>query len=51
MTVQVFEGNMKSARVYEKLGFVFREAVREAIPIPELKGGGKRGCWVYTWER
>ena len=51
LIVQVFEGNFASARVYEKLGFVFREAIKEAIPIAESKGGGRRGILVYTLER
>ncbi|EEP82280.1 predicted protein [Uncinocarpus reesii 1704] len=44
-------GNIGSSRVFEKNGFTLLETVRDAYPLPEVKGGGRASFHVFEWTR
>lgn len=47
----IHEGNVGSFRVFEKNGFAYQQTVKDALTMPDNKGGAKRSYQVLTWKR
>lgn len=51
ISVVTHEGNIGSRRVFEKNGFFFVKFVKDAVTIPEAKGGGMRSYEIFSWQK
>ncbi|KAK2861434.1 hypothetical protein FQN49_004200 [Arthroderma sp. PD_2] len=50
LRVSIFEGNIGSRKVYEKVGFVYHSTAKDAMTRVEIKGGGKITLDIFHWK-
>lgn len=46
----LFDGNVGSLRVFEKLDFEKERTLEDWVPVAECRGGGKKSIVIVRWK-